>query len=558
MPPIRTLIIASSLLALSLSLSGNEGRPNIILILTDDQRLDTLGCTGNEIVQTPNIDRLSAEGTHFTQATVTSAICTPSRASFFSGTHERHHGINFNSGTAMSPAAWEQCYPMLLQHAGYFTGYIGKNHVPVGGGGYSSGLMEATFDYWYVGHGHLGFYPKERSGYQIQIKGIDETMFDNAAADTQIEILEEGMSSFLEPNENFLKNASRFLRTRPRDRPFCLTICFNLPHDAGTGSMAQRPTDHDRYKTAYRDQFDEILDDLPETYVAKIEISEPKLPGTILYADLRQSGYDYVDERDTLVERIIRRYQAIEGIDSLVGSLRTQLERLELAENTLIIFSSDHGIMRGEFGLGGKSLNYEPCLRVPLIVFDPKAGGKGQRRHEAVQSTDVTATILDYAGVEIPDHITGKSLKPLIEGNDAEWRDYAFSEALWCTVFGMPRIESIRGKGWKYIRYFRVDRELFDSDLPQYRVSEDQARAYQKWLTASLDGAEPDYEELFDLESDPHEIQNLAADPKHEARMKEIRSICQKKVLEARSEPFPLVELESERADYLVWKTEHD
>lgn len=523
-------------------------RPNLILILTDDQRQDTLGCTGNEIVKTPNIDRLASEGTLFTQATVTSAICTPSRASFFSGMHERNHGINFNSGTSMSSAAWEQCYPMLLKHAGYFTGYIGKNHVPVGGSGHSSGVMEATFDYWYAGHGHLGFYPKERGEANFFIRGMDETMFSNAREDTQTEILEEGMVNFLTPNEDFYDKAARFLRTRPDDRPFCLSISFNLPHDAGTQSMQMRDSDRELYKSAYRDKYQEILAGLPETYVAKEDIEDPKLPGDVLLAELRQHGYDYVDEPETLVERITRRYQAIEGIDRLVGTLRDQLEKKGLADKTIIIFSSDHGIFRGEFGLGGKSMNYDPCLRIPMIVYDPISPAKGQVRDEAVQSIDVTATLLEYAGVDLPDHMTGRSMKPLVNGIESSWRTYAFSEALWCTAFGMPRVESVRGDGWKYIRYFKVDRSLFDPEakgIELYRVSIDQAAAYQNWLTASIDGQPPDYEELFDLRKDPHESTNLAVNPDYKDKLQELRAVCQQMVTEARGEPFPVVDLTS-------------
>jgi arylsulfatase A-like enzyme len=126
-------------------------RPNIIFILTDDHRYDLLGCTGNEIIQTPHLDKLAADGILFTNAHVTSAICTPSRASIFLSQFERKHGVNFNSGTSVSADAWGDSYPVVLRKNGYYTGYIGKNHVPIGVGGYKSGNMEASFDYWYAG-----------------------------------------------------------------------------------------------------------------------------------------------------------------------------------------------------------------------------------------------------------------------------------------------------------------------------------------------------------------------------------------------------------------------
>jgi len=140
-----------------------NSRPNVIYILGDDQRAEYLGCAGHPILQTPHLDRLAAEGTRFTHAFCTSPACTPSRASHYLGQWERRHGINFNSGSALDPRAWDNSFPMQLQQAGYFVGWVGKNHVPAGGGrnGYSSGYFEQVFDYWYANHNHSGFYPKE-------------------------------------------------------------------------------------------------------------------------------------------------------------------------------------------------------------------------------------------------------------------------------------------------------------------------------------------------------------------------------------------------------------
>lgn len=529
-------------------------KPNLIFILTDDQRFDSLGCTGNPVVKTPNIDRLAAEGTLFTETTVTSSICTPSRASIFTGMYERRHGINFNSGTALSPAAWQQTYPMLLRKAGYFVGYVGKNHVPVGARGYETGLMDASFDFWYAGHEHLLFYPKNRPDWALRVKGIDEHMFDNAKADTQVEIIREGMENFLNPNQKFYDHAARFLEKRPKDRPFCLSVCFNLPHDAGTGNMQDRLSDPELYKTGYRDQKAAITAGLPSTYTAKANIQTPKLPADILYTQYR-IGYDYVDTPETMVERITRRYQAITGIDQMLGALREQLKEQGLADNTVILFTSDHGLMHGEFGLGGKGLNYDTCLKVPLIVYDPFSKAKGQRRTEQVQTIDVTATLLDYAGLKVPQSMSGTSLIPLVHGRIIPWREYAFSENLWCTRFGNPRIESVRGKGWKYIRYFKNDYSLFAgmTDKAQQRVANRQAQAYQAWLDASINGEPPVYEELFNLEQDPDETVNLAADPASAVRLNELRGVCSRLVKEARgADPVrPVVlQLESERLEY--------
>lgn len=539
-------------------------QPNMIFILTDDQRADTLGCMGNAVVRTPNIDALAAEGTLFENATVTSTICTPSRASIFTGQYERKHGVNFNSGTAMSASAWQKSYPMQLKKAGYFVGYVGKNHVPVGKKGYATGLMDESFDYWYAGHTHLTFYPKKRPPNMIKIPGIDEHVFDNAKADTQVEILGEGVENFLEPNEDFYALAVRFLEKRPQGQPFCLSLCFNLPHDAGTGTMEDRSDDPELYKTGYHDRREAIRAELPETYLAAEEIESPKLPPDVLIAEKRQRGYNYVNTPDRLTERIIRRYQSITGIDRLVGRLRKQLERLSLFENTVIIFTSDHGIMRGEFGLGGKALCYEPCMRVPFIVRDPSvpAGARGQRRQELVQNIDLAPTLLDYAGIMAPSTMQGLSIRPLIQGRNIPWRQNAFSENLWSTIFGMPRIECVRGHRWKYLRYFYNDQSLYDESLEggaRYKVSNLQAHNYRQWLDASVEGEAPVYEELFDLEKDPGETANLAKVPKFRQVLVEYRDICQHLVTEARSEGEPAtVALSEERLEFYLNHYEHD
>jgi arylsulfatase A-like enzyme len=500
--------------------------PNIVFLLTDDQRWGTLGFMGNSVVKTPNLDRLAREGTYFEQATINSAICTPSRACYFLGQYERRHGVNFNSGMAVREAAWANSYPMLLRAAGYFTGYVGKNHVPIGPKGYDSGIIEKSFDFWYAGHGHLAFYPKRR-----------HAIFNNATADTQVEILTEGAATFLEK--------------RSAEKPFCLTIAFNLPHAGGTSTMEQLPTDPELYRTTYRDQL--ATHPLPKTYVAKADIRTPKLPADVLYTQYRQPSYNYVDTEAALRERQIREYQTITGIDQLLGAVRAQLEKLGVADNTIILFASDHGITHGEFGLGGKALNYDVCLRVPVVVMDPRApaAAKGKVSRALVQSIDFAPTMLDYGGVTAPATMQGTSFRAAVEGRAFSGRRYAFSENLWSTYFGNPRCESVRSAEWKYIRYFANDRSVFTGvagEAEGGNVSDDIAAAYGHWLTASIRGEQPVYEELFRLSVDPDEVTNLAKDPKHAAVLRELRAECQRMVTEAKGkvdEPPATVRIEA-------------
>lgn len=238
-PIVFLFLILQSYGTICLGKSYSDQRPNFIFILTDDQSYSMMGCTGNQVVHTPQLDKLASEGILFTNAHITSAICTPSRVSILLSQFERKHGVNFNSGTSVAPEAWEDAYPIMMRKAGYYTGYVGKNHAPIGKGGYQSGLMEKSFDYWYAGHGHLKFYPK-------QVHDI----FKHAQKDTQPEIIQEGALDFLDNNHS-LEGALHFLDKRPEDKPFSLSICFNLPHSAGTSSMRLLPEDSIVYRDLY-------------------------------------------------------------------------------------------------------------------------------------------------------------------------------------------------------------------------------------------------------------------------------------------------------------------
>ena len=508
-------------------MAQKQQRPNIIFILTDDQRWDSVGFMGQKIGKTPHLDKLAADGVVFENAFVTSAICTPSRACYMLGQFERKHGVNFNSGTAMSAEAWASAYPVLLRNAGYFTGYIGKNHIPIGDHGYRTGLMEKSFDYWYAGHHHIAFYPKEY-----------HAIFDNAKEDTQAEIITESTLAFLDPdsNETFYKNAVDFLQKRTDGKPFFLSVCFNLPHGFSMERMEMRPTDDALYRTAYRDRIDTMP--LPKHWVAGKDLKEYKLPDNILLQDLRQDGYNWVADESETRERMVRVMQAVTGIDRMVGHLRDKLEELGIADNTVIIFSSDHGLFNGEFGLGGKALCYETCMKIPMLIYDPHMKG-GRRLTDLVQSIDVAPTILSLAGVEIPETMQGADMTPLLRGEKTDWRKHAFGENLWSTIFGNPRCETVRTAEYRYIRYFKNDNRAKRERTPKsewYVMTDETANGYAESLTASIKGEKPVYEELYHTATDSYEAVNLASDPKYADVLNELRTKCKQMVLEAKGD----------------------
>ncbi|NMH87952.1 sulfatase-like hydrolase/transferase [Flavivirga algicola] len=517
-----------------------QERPNIIFILTDDQSYGLLGCTGNKTVKTPHIDKLADQGILFTNAHITSAICTPSRISILLSQFERKHSVNFNSGTSVSAEAWEQSYPDLMRKGGYYTGWIGKNHAPVGEGGYQSGLMEKSFDYWYAGHGHLGFYPKDR-----------HKIFNDAIAHTQPEIITEGVRSFLDNNERRLEGAIEFLEKRPENKPFLLSINFNLPHGAGTSSMQLKPEDDAIYKTLYRDM--EIP--LPDGYIAKAAIKTPKLPEDLLRTEDRQKGYNYVDTPEATKERYIRQLQAMTGIDRMVGNLVKKLKALNLNKNTIIIFTSDHGLFMGEQGLGGKALCYEKVTHVPLIIMDPrvKKKYKGIRSSALVQSIDIAPTMLSMGKMSIPSTFQGKDISGLLSGGTQEPRNYVFTENLWSTQFGNPRCEAVQNKEWKYIRYyenntFSASKKIaaakqlgINENKMLYAVHDTDVAIYRDYIESPLNGEKPVYEELYNLRDDPAELNNLIYKPEHKNVLKTLKSAWINKIEFARGEEAPKV-----------------
>ncbi len=503
----RVPIGAIFFLLLALSSVAAAARPNILVILTDDHRADYLGCAGHPVLETPHIDQLAREGAYFNNAFVSSASCTPNRTCILTGQYERKHGVTFGSNSSLNAEALQETYPMLLKQAGYFVGYVGKNHTP--------GIEEGLFDYWYGNHNHIGFYPKNL-----------HPIYRNAQANTQVEILEEGTLNFIQHDPGFAGTAD-FLEARPADKPFCLLVNFNVPHSFSVNKMQQRPGDPELYRGAYRDQEDAMP--LPETYIAEADIKQPKIPRAVYNGQYIQT-YDFVKTEAGMRERMVRTCQTVSGIDNLVGAVVAELKAQELYDNTVIVFTSDHGLQFGEHGLGGKVLLYEESLRVPLIIVDPRGPRKarGQRRDQLVVSIDIAPTLLELAGLPAHPEMQGRSLVPLLRGQGSpNWRADFFAENMFMGQH-YPRIEAVRGERYKYVRYFDKKRD----------------KPHPIALTASIRGEQPIYEELYDLETDPRETTTLVDSPQHRALLDQLRKRCQQLVVEAKgSDAYPKTDI---------------
>jgi arylsulfatase A-like enzyme len=281
--------------------------------------------------------------------------------------------------------------------------------------------------------------------------------------------------------------------------------------------MELRSSDDELYKSRYRDQFAEIP--LPKTYIPWEQITTPRIPQHV-YNGVYLPSYDYVRRPHSLRERRTREYQTITGMDRMIGRLRAELERLGLTENTIIVFSTDHGIHHGEHGLGGKCFLYEEDLRIPLVLYDPRlsASKRGQVRDELVLVPDLAPTVLDLLDVLVPDRMQGQSLAPLIRNESAEWRQDFFCEQL-MDIQNYPRSESVRTKEWKYIRYFARTED--PSQTGFFRGTLDN---YNQCLASTLNGEQPVYEELYHLREDQWEEQNLVTDPAYSTVLDQLRA----------------------------------
>lgn len=423
-------------------------RPNILVLVTDDQRWDAMGCAGNSIVQTPEMDRLARQGTRFVNAFVTSSICAASRASIFTGQYERAHGSNFHTHP-LRRAQLEQSYPMLLRQAGYYTGMIGKYGV---GDGKRDIEGREVFDRWYGFYGQGDYFPREHGG-----KHLNQVMVDQA--------------------RDFLDHV-------PAGRPWCLSISFKAPHSGkGYVSCDAEPDLRHLYAQV----------EIPMPPTARQEYFDA-LPEFLRRSNARTA---YWQQRFSTPERyqtvMKDYYRLITGADRAIGRIRAELDRRGLHHNTVILFTSDNGDMRGDYLLGGKELLYDVSLRVPMIVFDPRvpAHAHGQMRTELVLNLDIAPTVLDLAGVAIPPTMQGRSLRPLVHGQKLDWREEFFCENNFCIPSQYyPMIEGVRTTRWKYVRYTDV---------------------------------EPVYEQLFDLEKDPHEVNDLARRPECRGTLEQLR-----------------------------------
>jgi N-acetylglucosamine-6-sulfatase len=446
--------------------ADDSKRPNVVFVLVDDLRWDALGCTGHPFSKTPNIDRVAKEGATFRNAFVTTPLCSPARSSYLTGRYVHSTGVLGNGDNAARSHRLVT-FPRLLHDAGYETAYVGK---------------------W-----HMGNDDSPRPGFDRWVSFKGQGQYDNPT------INEDGKVSQVRGGymTDLLNDRAVEFLTRKRSKPFALYLAHKAVHGPFTPA--------ERHKGLYADDpiarpesADDPLEGKPALRRPVAEPAAKKKAQAKPKAKAKGSAGGN--------ELIRNQLRALRSIDEGVGRIFSALEEAGALDNTLIVFTSDNGYFWGEHGLGDKRAAYEESIRVPLLMRLPGLIKPGTTIDAPALNVDIAPTILDLAGVAIPEDVQGRSLVPLLRGDSSNWRTSFLSEYFAEPQYGrIPSWQAVRTDRWKYIHY------------------------------TELDGMD----ELYDLRSDPHELKNRIDDPSAKPALDEMKAELARLLRETGATPKP-------------------
>ena len=478
--PLFTALLFVPLAALPAADTPATHKPNILFIMVDEMKWNVMSCAGHAIVKTPNLDRLAREGTRFATAYTVAPICTPSRYSFFTSRYAHVHGATNNDTPTREP---QVLLPAILKHAGYQTAISGKLH-------FIPNNLDYSFDYFwsFAGEGphKLPTWPEDveqKHGRRAARRlGIQPFPDDPLGRDLgKLNYPQEDSQPFW-----ITDRAVDFLRERDKAKPFFLFVSYLDPHSP---SHLCEP---------YWNMFDAEKMPLPPTF--KQDPSKETKSGA--------NRHGVNDPR--IVKAMTAAYYAkVTMVDDNVGRLLGQLRKMGLAENTLIVFTADHGNMLGDLNRWFKGVMYEGSTRIPLLMKAPPSSpfaasfNRGAVISNIVENIDVMPTLCEMAGVPLPvPGIQGRSLTKLVSGTEKDWKERAFAE-----------------RGSSMVR------------TAQYKLISNAKKVERRG------GSET---ELYDLTKDPQETNNLAKDPAHAAILKELAT--QLDAWQKEIPPVPVIE----------------
>ena len=418
-------------------------RPNIVVIVSDDHRADLLSCMGNPYYKTPHLDRLAGEGVLFENAFATSGVCSPSRGSILTGKYAHQAGTQQIVWMNNCFRASQTPFPARLHNAGYHAAHFGKWHLGRGD------LGMPGYDHW-EGFEWLGEYFDT----QITVNGQVQ-QFKGFADD----ILAE--------------RAGKYIKERSETgQPFCAFVGLKSPH----------------LNFGYPPRLEHALDDVdvpkPDSYDEDYEKSG-RLDYLKRVIDVKTFAGG-LPMFDNSWEKYVKSYfRSSMAIDEAVGHILDSIDEAGIAENTIVLYTSDQGYTLGEHGLTEKHFCHEEALRVPMIIRYPKQIKPGARRSEMVLNIDIAPTVLDLCGEAIPDDMSGASWTPLLNAENKpvkSWReDFLFELASQGNV--IPGQVMVRTDRYKLITYPWIDKP---------------------------------WRELYDLKKDPREMKSVINDPAYQ------------------------------------------
>ncbi|MCQ2143753.1 MAG: sulfatase-like hydrolase/transferase [Bacteroidales bacterium] len=423
----RAVIAAMPCFALApLAFAGN--RPNVIFILTDDQRYDAVGYMGNPYMVTPVLDSLANRGTIFSNARATNPISCASRACILTGLYSRTSGI-YDFDTPFTETQERLSYPAIMKANGYYTGFIGK----YGAGTVNPEAGGVMFDYAECLKGQGAYYKSLMP--HGNVKGKENP----------------------DPDEKHLTEIQGdqvldFLRNRDPEKPFCLSVSFKAPHcqdelrEIGD-EFPIDPRDSSLYEGV---RFSPSLLCNDEYYEEMAEAFRTNSEGAMNIARYR---WQFRFSTDSLYQETVRKYYSlIHGVDREIGRMTEELRRQGIDGNTVIIFMGDNGYYLGEYGLAGKWFHHEESLRVPLFIYDPR-DPEGRINTANALNIDIAPTILSFAGLKCKD-MQGKNLAKKFRRKGLYF-EYSYSPA--SKKFFIPSMEGVIDGDFKLVRYNTPD-----------------------------------------------------------------------------------------------------
>lgn len=452
---ICSLVVSSIIVGCASKENKEPKRPNILFFLVDDQRNDVLSCEGHPIVKTPTVDKLAGNGVRFTNAFVTTSICAASRASILTGLYETKHNYTFGKDPIRTEFS-TRSYPYLLKKSGYTTGFIGKFGVKIEG---RDSLINEMFDYFELAAQstpHFVMLDDSTKRHSAEIKG---------------------------------DQAIGFIENQTTEKPFCLSVSFNAVHavdwDKTPGNDGHYP-----YPKAVAHLYENVEMPQPKLSDPTIFDGHPDFMKNSMHRERYYWRWDTPEKYQTNLRAYFR---MISGYDNVMKRVIAALKKNGLDKNTVIIFSSDNGYYMGNRGFAGKWSHYEESLRVPMVIYDPRApkSAIGITSDKMALNIDIPATILDYAGISLPQLYQGKSLLPIVNNEPVDkWRKRFLCEHR-LDNDKIPKYVGVRGERYVYANYYEQ---------------------------------EPPYEYLHDLESDPDQLTNLVTNPDYEKTLNFMRS----------------------------------